>query len=267
MRRNPSGMSATEAEIADIVRAAAHERRQIAPFQDMSLPAAYRVARLVREAREKHGERVVGRKIGFTNRGIWDEYAVHAPIWGYVYDRTLHEISEPARADDFLEPRIEPEIVFGLARPIGAHMDLAEIAAAIGWVAHGFEIVQSLYAGWRFAAADTVAAFGLHGGLWIGPRRPLAPGEAGRLESFEITLARDGVEVDRGQGRNVLDGPLQALAHLARALAGDPGHPPLSAGEIVTTGTLTRAFPIQPGEVWTTALHGLDLPGARLIVA
>jgi 2-oxo-3-hexenedioate decarboxylase len=260
-------MVASEAEIADIVLAALRKRRQIPPFAGLSLPAAYRVAAGVRDARLARGERVVGRKIGFTNRGIWDEYAVHAPIWGYVYDRTLHEIAEPARAADFVEPRIEPEIVFGLARPIGPHMNLAEIAAAVGWVAHGFEIVQSLYPGWRFAAPDTVAAFGLHGGLWIGPRRPLAPDDAARLENFEIALARDGVEIDRGQGRNVLDGPLHALAHLTKALADDPDHAPLGAGEIVTTGTLTRAFPIRPGEVWTTTLSGLDLPGARLIVA
>jgi 2-oxo-3-hexenedioate decarboxylase len=260
-------MGMSEAEIADIVLAAARERRQIAPFAGLSLPAAYRAAALVRDKRRAEGGRVVGRKIGFTNRGIWDEYGVHGPIWGYVYDRTLHEMAEPVRAADFVEPRIEPEIVFGLARPIGPQMGLAEIAAAVGWVAHGFEIVQSLYPGWRFAAPDTVAAFGLHGGLWIGPRRPLAPGEPERLESFEIALARDGVEVDRGQGRHVLDGPLHALAHLAAALADDPDHPPLDAGEIVTTGTLTRAFPIEAGEVWTTALTGLDLPGARLAVA
>jgi 2-oxo-3-hexenedioate decarboxylase len=209
---------------------------------------------------------VVGRKIGFTNRGIWDEYAVHAPIWGYVYDRTLHEMAEPARAADFVEPRIEPEIVLGLAAPVSPEMSLGEIASAIGWVAHGFEIVQSLYPAWRFAAADTVAAFGLHGGLWIGPRRPLKSGDAERLESFAIVLTRDGVEMDRGQGRNVLDGPLHALRHLAATLADDPDHPPLGAGEIVTTGTLTRAFPIRSGEVWTTALSGFDLPGARLAV-
>ena len=260
-------MAPNERYIAESVQAAAATRRQIAPFADLTLAGAYRVAARVRDARLASGERVVGRKIGFTNRGIWEEYDVHAPIWGYVWDRTLHDLAEPARAAAFVQPRIEPEIVFGLAAPVVAGMKLAEIAAAIGWVAHGFEIVHSLYPGWRFSAADTVAALGLHGGLWIGARRPLAADDAGRLESFAIRLMRDGVEVDRGQGRNVLDGPLQALRHLAQTLAGDAEHTPLGAGEIVTTGTLTRAFPIAPGEVWTTALSGLDLPGARLAVA
>ena len=30
-----------------------------------------------------------GRKIGFTNRGIWQKYGVHEPIWGFVYDENL----------------------------------------------------------------------------------------------------------------------------------------------------------------------------------
>jgi 2-oxo-3-hexenedioate decarboxylase len=251
-------------EIATIVLESLAARRQIAPFAGLTTPQAYRAAALVRDARIGRGERVVGRKIGFTNRTIWDEYAVHAPIWGYVYDRTLHDLAEPADAAGLVEPRIEPEIVFGLGRDLKSGADAAEIAAAIAWVAHGFEIVQSLYPGWRFAAADTVAAFGLHGGLWVGPRRPLRPGDD--LENFEIALSRNGVLADRGRGSNVLDGPLHALRRLVEVLKDDPDHPPLAAGEIVTTGTLTRAFPISPGEVWTTELIGIDLPGARLAV-
>ncbi len=33
----------------------------------------------------RRGERPIGRKIGFTNRNIWAEYGVYAPIWGDVY--------------------------------------------------------------------------------------------------------------------------------------------------------------------------------------
>jgi len=36
-------------------------------------------------------EMPVGRKIGFTNRTVWAEYG---PIWGYVYNRTLHNLAK-----------------------------------------------------------------------------------------------------------------------------------------------------------------------------
>ncbi len=248
--------------------------RQVAPFTarrpDFGLEDAYRVAAAVRARREARGERAIGRKIGFTNRTIWAEYNVHAPIWGYVYDRTVHDLPKggvDASLSGLVEPRIEPEIVFGLASAPAPGMDEQALIGCVGWVAHGFEIVQSIFPKWKFLAADTVAAFGLHGGLWIGPRHPVgarADDWARELSSFEIDLFRDGVLADHGRAANVLDGPVQALRHLIELIAGDAVHSPLAAGEIITTGTLTRAFPVAAGEVWSTELTGVALEGARI---
>jgi 2-oxo-3-hexenedioate decarboxylase len=248
--------------------------RQVEPFSarfsGFDLAAAYRVAARVHERRVARGERPVGRKIGFTNRRIWPEYGVWAPIWGYVYDTTLHDLD--AVADGFplaglAEPRIEPEIVFGIGAAPRPGMDDAALLGCIEWVAHGFELVQSIFPGWRFAAADTAAAYGLHGALLVGRRFPVEAQRERWLEAlpaFEIELARDGEPVDRGSGAHVLDGPLRALAHLVDVLAANPGQPPLAAGEVVTTGTLTRAFPVAPGQTWSTVPRGIELPGARL---
>ena len=84
------------------------------------------------------------------------------------------------------------------------------------------------------------------------------------LSRFEIDLFRNGAHVDQGSAANVLDGPLLALRHLAETLAKDPLSPALAAGEIVTTGTLTRAFPVAAGEEWTTQLTGIPLEPARI---
>ena len=74
----------------------------------------------------------------------------------------------------------------------------------------------------------------------------------------------NGALADHGRAANVLDGPLFALRHLVELLAKDPFNPPLAAGEIVTTGTLTRAFPVAAGEIWNTELTGIPLEGARV---
>ena len=91
-------------------------------------------------------------------------------------------------------------------------------------MAQGFEIVQSVFPGWKFAPADTVIVNGLHGALLLAPRHPAGFGSAGLL-------------------------------------ARDPVNSPLAPGDIVTTGTLTRAFPILPGESWSTTLRGIGLGG------
>jgi 2-oxo-3-hexenedioate decarboxylase len=125
-----------------------------------------------------------------------------------------------------------------------------------------------LFANWKFSAPDTVAAFGLHGACLIAPRRFISEDERDcwfcALPAFEIDLLRNGVVVDHGLAANVLNGPLSALRHLVQLLAEDPHIPPLQAGEIVSTGTLTRAFPIEAGEIWQTVITGLPLDGISL---
>jgi 2-oxo-3-hexenedioate decarboxylase len=98
--------------------------------------------------------------------------------------------------------------------------------------------------------------------LLLGPWRPVSSNEEAweeSLSSFAVDLLRDGEVVDRGHASNVLGGPLSALRHLVELLARDPVNPPLAAGEIVTTGTLTRVPPVAPGETWMTALSDLTL--------
>ena len=83
----------------------------------------------------------------------------------------------------------------------------------------------------------------------------------GARASFTVDLVCDGTVVDQGRAANVLGGPLTALRHLVDLLASDAVNPPLGAGEIVTTGTLTRVPPVAPGQTWTTVVAGLALEG------
>ena len=128
--------------------------------------------------------------------------------------------------------------------------------------------MQCHFPGWKFAIADTIADGGLHGRYVIGPAVPVEAFEPDALidslASFTIDLRKDGAAVASGGGDLVLGSPLSALAHLVEVLAGLPDHPSLKAGEIVTTGTLTTALPVAPGETWSTRLLGLALPGLTL---
>ncbi len=231
---------------------------------------AHAIAARIRTLRYASGEVPVGRKIGFTNRTIWGSYGVNGPIWGDMYDKTVHQLNA-AEATVALpplpEPRIEPEIVFGLSRGPEPGMDDAALLGCLEWVAHGFEIVTSVYPGWRFAAVDTQAAFGLHGALFVGPSQPISSlGEdpAAVLSGLQITLTGSDGTTAEGKGADVLDGPVQALRFLVDGIADTPGEPPLKAGNIVTTGTLTDAMPVQQGQTWRTDLRDCPLPGLSL---
>jgi 2-oxo-3-hexenedioate decarboxylase len=235
--------------------------------------AAYQVGAELFRRRCARGENPLGRKIGFTNRTIWPEYGVYTPMWAHVYDTTVTFFDGPEgslKIGHLAEPRIEPEILLHFkSSPAGAKTE-AEILECIDWIAHSIEIVQSHFPAWKFVAADTAADFGLHGALIVGPKCPVeglgSPADLIQtLRTFRVALSRDGQVQAEGGGFNVLDSALLAFAHLQTVLEGLPQFEPVQAGEIVTTGTLTAALPIQAGQTWSTAFDGLGVSGLKVL--
>lgn len=270
------GMTQTPAALTPDALLMHHDTGQLWPgpqaaLIDQGLPGAYRLALQVRALRLARGEQPRGFKIGFTNRGIWARYNVFAPIWGTVYDTGLHHADPDGLADVPLtatcQPRIEPEAVFGLRHDVRPGSGLAELFDAIEWVAPGFEVVQSHLPGWSFEAADTVADGALHARLLVGLPTPVRSwaADAGALQAglaaCRVRLLRNGEPVDEGSGQAVLDDPLSALHHFVQALAGQPDAPALKAGDVITTGTWTDAWPIAPGQTWQA---DFDAPLGRL---
>lgn len=228
------------------------------PCLPADLPAAYALALQVRERRVARGDEPLGFKVGFTNRTIWQRYGVFAPIWGTVWRSTVERCDGAGTlaVQGLCEPRLEPEIVFGIAATPPPEPTLQQLFDCVDWLAPGFEVVQSHCPSWKFTAAQTVADGGLHGRLLIGrpqPVRALAADAASldeRLARLRVDLQRDGHTVDTGQGANVLDGPLHALRHFVLELQRCPGAPALRPGDVVTTGTWTDAWPIAAGQRW-----------------
>jgi 2-oxo-3-hexenedioate decarboxylase len=247
---------------------------EVAPFSEryaeLTPEDGYRAAAQLHAHRVAQGWKPVGRKIGFTNRTIWKRYGVYEPMWGMVYDRTL-QFARDGRARVALaglaQPRIEPEICFRLASaPPRDTRDPQALLATIDWVAHAIEIVQCHHPDWRLKIADCTADNGLHGRLVVGTPVPVGalPDLAERLPALEVTLRCAARVIDHGVGANVLDSPLNALAFLVEVLAKLPESPPLAAGEIITTGVLTDAHPVAPGETWSTTFEGLPLAGLEV---
>jgi len=237
----------------------------------LAVGEAYERALSVRQLRIARGEQPRGFKVGFTNRAIWPRYGVYAPVWGTVWNTTLSFCDgegEVALAGT-LQPRLEPECVFGMAATPPAKPTLDALFACVAWVAPGFEIVQSHMKDWKFVAADTVADGGLHARLLVGAKIPMAslPRSAaafeGQMAAARVTLVRGDEAVDRGAGANVLEGPLHALLHFLTALRDCPGAPDIEPGDVITTGTWTDAWPVAPGERWRAEF---DAPLAPLAI-
>jgi 2-keto-4-pentenoate hydratase len=256
---------AAAAEIEWARQAGTYVEPYSARWPGLTLDHGYEVARIASESRvARSGAARVGRKIGFTNRTIWERYGVHHPIWGWMYEDTVVTGAPGGRAEVSLarlvQPRVEPEIVVRLGAPVRPPANVAEVAAAVEAVAFGYEIVHTHYAGWRFAPVDVVIDAGLHGASRIGPWTEPWPSMVEDLARFTLTLQRNGEALGTGRGADVLDSPLHAIAHLAASVGGDG----LGAGEILTTGTVTDAAAVSPGDVFTVSIDGLPLQSLAL---
>jgi 2-oxo-3-hexenedioate decarboxylase len=232
----------------------------------LDLAAAYAVEREVMHLRQAEGHRTVGRKVGFANKAMWRVLKLDTLVWAHMYDGTVrHAANNEATVSvgKMIAPKIEPEIVFRMKTPIEGAVDAGPVLHCVESIALGFEIIDCPYPDWKFTPIDFVAAAGLHAGLVVGA--PMAV-TAERitplidlLASFTVTLQKNGATVAHGAGKNSLKSPALCLGELGAALI-KQGQTPLAPGEYVSSGTLTEAQPIAPGETYTAIVEGIDLP-------
>ena len=241
--------------------------------QSFDLVAAYAVeAELVR-LRRAEGHTTVGRKVGFANKAVWRVLKLDTLVWAHMYDDTVRYAHDGAASLPLVNrvaPKIEPEVVFKLKKPMVAGLDAAAVLDGVEWLALGFEIIDCVFPDWKFQPPDFVAAYGLHAGLIVGSPRPVQatdiPALVKQLPRFKVRLSKNGQLVEEGSGRNSLRSPALCVAELAAALARQSPSHPLEAGELISSGTLTESQPMAAGDTWSATVDGLDLPGLTLTV-
>jgi 2-oxo-3-hexenedioate decarboxylase len=237
------------------------------------LSAAYAVeAERVRQRRAE-GRATVGRKVGYANKAMWRALKLDTLVWAHMYDETVRYADRHAAElsiDRMCSPKIEPEIVFRIRTRLDGASEPADVLGHVEWIALGFEIIDCVFADWKFQPADFVAAFGLHAALVVGEPRTVdaaaIPDLADQLARFTLKLSRNGEAVAEGSGRNSLRSPALCLAELSAAISRRTPDAPLSAGELVSSGTLTDSQLIELGESWTAAVDGIDLPPLTLAI-
>lgn len=237
-----------------------------------NLNTAYDVEATLKQFREASGHKPVGRKVGYANKAMWRILKLETLVWAHMYDDTVHYTGGNSATLTVADPRslkIEPEIVFGLKKPVtGDCADAASALASVDWLALGFEIIDCPFPDWKFQPSDFVASFGLHAALVIGERIKVQPDViptlVDELSRFKLRMAKSGEIVEEGSGRNSLKSPALCLGELGGAIARRfPSHP-LSAGEVVSSGTLTAGHTTGKGDLWTAEVEGISLPSLTL---
>jgi 2-oxo-3-hexenedioate decarboxylase len=234
---------------------------------EFDLASAYAVEAELVALRRANGHATVGRKVGYANKVLWRALKLDTLVWAHMYDDTVRYAESGVGAVSLvhrISPRIEPEIVFKLKSPVPPSTgDATAVLEAVEWFALGFEIIDCVFPEWKYQPADFVAAFGLHVGLVVGEPLRVGPETIAslveQLPQFTIKLLKNEQVVAEGSGRNSLRSPALCLAELASAIGRHAGADPLVAGELVSSGSLTAAQPIAPGEKWRATVNGLPV--------
>ncbi len=227
---------------------------------DGDIGAAYAVQSAWVAAQLAAGDSVAGRKIGLANLAVQAQFGVDQPDFGFLLASMDCPQRQPVDAGRLLQPRIEAEIAFVLARDLDiADPGPDDVLAATGAVVAALEIVDSRVAGWDISIVDTVADNASAGLFTLGEeRRP--PGGLD-LAACPMLLRRGAEEVSSGTGAACLGHPAAAVAWLA-ATARSYGLP-LRAGEIVLSGSLGPVLPVTPGDHFTAEIGGLGTVTAQ----
>ena len=251
--------------IAERLRAAEASGKPIAPLTEgrpeLTVGDAYAIQAINAESREAEGAAIVGRKIGLTSKPMQEMLGVGEPDYGCIYDDRLHTSGHEIDSGELIAPRIEPELAFVLREDLrGPGVSREDVLAATDHVVASMEVIDSRIADWRIGLIDTIADNASCASVILGERRVPVAGLA--LESVGVELAVDGEVVQRGTADAVLGHPAEAIAWLANAL-GRFGVT-LAAGQIVMSGSITAAAPVETGAVISADFGELGTVEARV---
>ena len=207
----------------------------------MSVEDAYAVQAASIDRRLARGEKPVGIKLGFTSRAKMQQMGVHDLIWGQLTDAMLIEDGGELSLEDYVHPRVEPEIAFLIEKPLSGRVTLPQVQAAIGAIAPAMEIIDSRYRDFRFSLPDVVADNASSSSLVIGPWQSARPD----IANLGMVMRFDGEVRQIGSSAAILGHPLRALVEAARLMA-NAGRQ-LAPGDIVLAGAATAAEALRPG--------------------
>lgn len=223
-------------------------------FGDFTLEQAYQIQLCQVERWRQDGRVIKGHKVGLTSAPMRRQMGVNESDFGHLTDAMFHLDAAPIDLGRYLQPRIEPETAFVLARGLaGPGVTAAEAAAAVDFVLPALEIIDSRIRDWKITLPDTVADNASSGGVVLGSTPAKLPGLD--LALTGCLLAKDGRIIDTGAGGAVLGHPLNALVWLANTIAAHGVA--LEAGDVILPGSITASVPVAPGQTVTASFAGL----------
>ena len=120
-------------QLADRIWVAVQSTTPISPLTDtnpeLTVDAAYAIQEDILERHTRTGATIAAAKLGLTSRAKQQQMNVSEPLYGWLTDAM--RVEGKAVADDYIQPRAEPEIAFMLSEELaGPDITTAQVIAA-----------------------------------------------------------------------------------------------------------------------------------------
>lgn len=201
--------------------------------------------------RQQQGEKAVGVKLGFTSKAKMIQMGVDHLIWGGLTDAMQIQADSHLDLNDFIHPRIEPEIGFMTKREIDSSLSLNNCLDYIEAIFPALEIIDSRYEAFKFSLEDVVADNTSSAAFVIGQCYPISAFQ----QNMGVLLTQNGQVVESGTTAAILGNPLNALIQISELL--QQCGKTLPAGSIILAGAATAAVALQSGSHYQVEIHGL----------
>ena len=232
-------LSSEEQNLLSVIQEARASKNAVAGKDEsrgVTLEGAYRIQAANR------GDRVLkGYKLGLLSPAKQSQMGISTPLYGPIYMDTIYQNSVPL--SDFIQPRLEPEIMAVLRDAIPASANTQDIEAAIAGYFLGVDVLDSVWEGYKFTAPEVAADNTSQGGF--------LPGQVMSLwrPQGELNLYLNGEH--RGGGNLAdLGDPIERLVWLAQTVGG------LDAGMMIFFGSPAAAIPAEAGTLEVTDSDG-----------
>lgn len=214
-----------------------------------SIAQAYELQDALCRRMAENGQRPIGWKLAATGPVGQKLFGIEEPIYSFL-PPSIHRSGDTVPASAFVDLHIEAEFAFRLGADLaGPGVTAAGARAAVDHVMPALELGDMLFSD-RPHISDVIANAALGRSIATGTPKPL-----GDLTPEEVVFCRNGEELSRTLGTDLMGDPLNALAWLANAL-GARGIT-LRAGEVVMSGAVSALVRATPGDEFTANYSAL----------
>lgn len=254
----------TRSAVADELYDAYFSRVAVDPlssrYPDLQVQDSYEIQLLQIRRRLAEGRTIIGHKVGLTSMAMQRMLGVNQPDYGHITDDMYFLEHMPIDTDQYIQPKVEPEVAFVLKSPLkGPGVTVPQAIAAIDFVLPALEIIDSRIKDWKIGILDTIADNASSGGIVLGST-PVDIRDVD-LRLSGCVLHRNGEVLATGAGGAVLGSPITSLVWLANTVG--PLGITLEAGHIVLPGSQTAAFAVAGGDVLRANFGGIGSVTAR----